>query len=508
MTRSLLLAACLVAPVPLRAGEVPADVSASADWRKAGLPDGAKAALAADGYRFEDDGRVLDPETKEPLSSDELGEAVTRLGLSTQRLALERLRLILSKDKLEAADMTAIRSLKGNLPETVAKAVDASASAADLRKLADRDLARISSYFDASRTLGDRRDAAQPVRADGSGRRVSLPYFNESERRAGESLGAAAEKAISKDAFGRTVLARLNDQDGKPAIPPVVIADLDGGNVAAYDYRRRALVMDRTRLLMSVTEDAAPKDRAALSKTLSSRQALVDHIARHPETAASFADKNDALLVHELTHAWQDRRDPVMREMARGNLPQAMLIEYEIEAWTTKNLYIHSRLKQDPRARIDLFELEDYRKMVAKHDEWANGIKMRYGTDIASAMDIPTATAIQRRRIEMARRRSATSADDQTAKSLDLAALTRAGRELQAAEESQRARLEELKTVDSAAAAEESSSVLAAHYLASAISAPNDIEFTVRIQKAEDFAVMSGDKTLIEKVRSLKGRSR
>ncbi|MEK7382501.1 MAG: hypothetical protein AAB262_04360, partial [Elusimicrobiota bacterium] len=141
MMRFLLLAACLVAPAPVRVAAAAVDAPVAADWRKAGLPDGVKDALSGLGYRFEDDGRVLDPQTKTPLDCDRL--------------------------------LAAIQSLKEALPRMVSKAVDASASTAELRKLADLDLARISSYFDASRTLSERRDAAHPVRAGGSGRRVS-----------------------------------------------------------------------------------------------------------------------------------------------------------------------------------------------------------------------------------------------------------------------------------------------------------------------------------------------
>ncbi|OGR46391.1 MAG: hypothetical protein A2X37_07635 [Elusimicrobia bacterium GWA2_66_18] len=436
--RSLFLAVCLFSAAPARTQ------ATAADWRRSKLPDAAKDALTDSGYRFQDDGRVLDPETKSALTCEQLSQAVSRLNIATQQLALERLRLLLVKDTLTDADRAMIQSLKGNFPEVVAKAVEASAGAADLRKLADRDLTRLAAYFDASRTLDERRDAAQPVREGEPGRRVNLLYFDESERRAGDALRAATAGELSKDSFGRMVIARLNGKDGKPDIPPIFVQDLNGA-VASYDYRRRALVVDGALLLMSVTEDAAPRDRTALRKTLSSRQALVDYLARHPEAAASFAAKNDALLAHELTHAWQDRREPIMREMALGNLPQAILIEYEVEAWITKNLYIHSRLQHDPRARIDPFELADYGKMTAGYAGWTDAIGKRYGAAISNAMDIETIAAIQRRRVETARRRPATAKNDRTAKSLDLAALTRADRALQDAAGRLRARLERLK---------------------------------------------------------------
>ena len=157
--RSLFLAVCLFSSAPARTQ------TTAADWRQSKLPDAAKDALTDGGYRFKDDGRVLDPETKSALTCEQLSQAVSRLNIAAQQLALERLRLLLVKDDLTGADRAMILSLKGNFPEAVAKAVEASAGAADLRKLADRDLTRLGSYFDASRPLDERRDVGAGFRA-------------------------------------------------------------------------------------------------------------------------------------------------------------------------------------------------------------------------------------------------------------------------------------------------------------------------------------------------------
>jgi len=54
----------------------------------------------------------------------------------------------------------------------------------------------------------------------------------------------------------------------------------------------------------------------------------------------------------------------------------------------------------------------------------------------------------------------------------------------------------------------ESAGILAERYLAAAEAAPNPIEFSVNIRKAEDFAVRAGSKRLLEKIQARKGRSR
>ena len=59
---------------------------------------------------------------------------------------------------------------------------------------------------------------------------------------------------------------------------------------------------------------------------------------RIPEAISAVVKDNDVVIVHELTHAWQDRRDPVFREMTRGNLPDTTPLEYEEEAYKTKKL--------------------------------------------------------------------------------------------------------------------------------------------------------------------------
>jgi len=499
--RSLLLAAVLLAAAPLRAAVSAADAPAAADWRRSELNGGMQDALRGAGFRLEDDGRVLDPKTRAALTPDQLSAALTAINLNTQRLALERLNVLLAKNP---PDLAGAAALKGNLPQDVAAALDANKDLAGLRALSDRSLEGIAAYFDGTRTPDERRGAAAPVRAGVPGPRVPLPYFDAGERALGDSLRAAAAKTISADPFGREVLARLNGPDGRPDLPPIVVEDLTGA-AAEYDYRRRALVVDRQSVMSAVADGVPAKDRGALARSLESRAALTAYLNKHPDAVAAFAAKNDVLLVHELTHAWQDRRDPVMREMARGSLPQAVVIDYEIEAWTTKNLYLHSRLKSNPGAAVDDAELADYQRMVADRPAWVARLRRGYEENAVNAMDLATAEQTQSLRLTARRRRATLSRDEQTDKALDLAAMTRAQRELKetrAAEDSRLTRLENR----SDAAARGSASLLAEHYLAAALAANGAVDFSVLIQKAEGFAVKSGDAELLAKIRSLKGR--
>jgi hypothetical protein len=497
--RLLLLAVLLAFAAPARAGAV--SDPPSADWKRSQLADGAQEALRGAGFRLEDDGRVLDPRTHAALTPDQLAAQLALLNLNTQRLALERFHAALAKNP---PDLTTAQSLRDNLPAEVAAAVVAGKDVAALRALSESSLEKISAYFDSSRTPEERRAAAAPVRAGAPGPRVPLPYFDASERALGDSLRAVAAARIGADPYGRAVLSRLNGKNGKPDLPPIVVEDLAGA-AAEYDYRRRALVVDRQLMLSAVADGVPAKDRAALAQSLASQKALTDYLNKHPQALASFAAANDAVLVHELTHAWQDRRDPVFQEMARGSLPQALVTDYEIEAWTTKNLYIHSVLKRDPAAPVDDFELQDYQKMTDDHAGWVRDLRLTYEAGSVNSMDLATVEEVQRLRLEAARRRAAGTREEQNAKALDLAAMTRAQRELKATSAAEHERLAGLAAGGVDQAAGESAAVLAEHYLAAASAAVKPVDFDVFIGKAAAFAQKSGDASLIAKVAAKKG---
>ncbi|MFI5363240.1 MAG: hypothetical protein ACHQ49_14835 [Elusimicrobiota bacterium] len=496
--RPLALAVLLLAAAPPRAAVVAAEAPV-ADWRQAGLPAAMQEALRGAGYGLRDDGRVLDPKTRAALTSAELAAALERINLETERLTLERLRLLLAREPLNDSDRAAAAALKGNLPEDVAKAIDARAGLADLRALADQDLTRIAAFFDGSRTPADREEASVPVSAGAPGPRALLPYFDPSERALGNALSSAAAARIAEDPFGRKVLARLNGADGKPDLPPLVVESLSGGT-AEYDYRRRALVVDQDALAASVVDGFPARERGEMEKTFKSRQALIDYLNGHPAAVAAFASENDALFVHELTHAWQDRRDPVMQEMSRGSLPAAVVVDYEEEAWLTKNAYVASMLKHRPASVADDFELSDFRRMTADPGNWLRDLRANYAGAASNAMDMTTVRTIQEHRLEMARARAVSGRDEQTAKSLDLLALSRAEKELAAGDAAERGRVAALlREVESDST--ESTVLLGSYYLRSALNAPNAVEFSVRIQKAQDYAVKSGDAELVAKVR-------
>jgi hypothetical protein len=191
--------------------------------------------------------------------------------------------------------------------------------------------------------------------------------------------------------------------------------------------------------------------------------------------------------------------------MSRGTLPAAVVIDYEEEAWLTKNQYLASKLKHDPASVADDVELADYRAMTANPDAWLRDLRSNYAGAASNAMNISTARAIQEHRLELARARTVANSAEQAAKSQDLLALGRASKELAAADTDERKRVTAL--LSGAQGGQASSySLLAEYYLQSALNATGLVDYSVRIQKAEDYAVKSGDAELLAKVRAAKGR--
>ena len=504
-----LLAVFMACAPALRAAPGPAVplASVNADWRRDGVNEREQAALKSQGWRLEPDGRAISPKTKAPVPRAELLKVLSDLRNGARRAALERVNLMLSEGKpLGQEELEIVDALAPDLPAGLVTALkDPKSTPASLRALADADLSKVAAYFDGSRTLGDRMAAAAPVRAVEGGRRADLPYLSLDEQRLGDALRDASVRAIGADPFGKTVLSRLNGSDGKPDLPPILIGDL-GRAVAVYDPRRQSVVIDREILLTSVVEDAPPPQRAALRSKLGTNAALVAHLLANPSAVEAFARKNDVVMVHEFTHAWQDRRETVLREIARGNLPDAQILEYEEEAYITKNLYIHSKLKHDPASVREDEEFRDYVMMAHGIDAWREQLADGLGKATpAHALNLDSISRVQSARAAAARNRKVATLADQRDKALDLAALGRGNAALTASGQDQRARLKALHESGRKTSVERLDR-LAIYYLGLAVNAPNRIERAVKLDAAERYARASGDKALIEAVRKEKSR--
>jgi hypothetical protein len=502
--RPLLLLAVILA-LPSAASE---PTAVQADWRRAAIDARAKAALTGLGWRFEDDGLALDPRTKAPASKAVLDKALLDLRQNARRAALEVANLMLTSGKpLSTLDRKKIERLSEELPAGLAAAMLAPGSdAAKVRAMAEADLSRTAAYFDGNRTMAERRVSAQPVRAGAPSARASLPYYTPREQSVGEKIRVAAESEIGRDPFGRTVLTRLNGKNGKPDLPPILIEDLHGTAVAQYDFRRGAIVLDRGEVLSSVAATAPPSQASALRASLSTHASLLAYLESHPEAVDSIVRDNDAALVHELTHAWQDRRDPIFREMARGNIPDTQPLEYEEEAYTTKNLYLHSKLKNAPASvKMDM-ELADYMDMMRDPGLWRSELTGSLNEKSpSSALSIRSIEDIQVGRIERTKSRRAVTFRDRQTRAFDLAAMGKARWALAALRSAHESRMTATNAeVD--AKSRGSDAILGNYYLVQAHSARGATDRIALIDLAGRYAQTSGNAALIEAVRKAKER--
>jgi len=506
--RPLLLAFALTLPSAAPAAPVAAARSPQADWRSEVTDERVKAGLTTIGWRLEDDGRALDPKTKAPATKTDLDRAVLNLRQDARRAALEAVNLMLDPNREpQLTDGARLAMLAQDLPPGLAKAVlDPKSDLAKTRAMAAAELDAVASYFDGSRTMAERQAAAQPVSAGTPGPRANLPYYTPQENSVGDKLRASAAAEIGRDPFGKVILSRLNGKNGRPDLPPVLIEDQNGPVVAQYDFRRGAIVLDREGVVSSIVGAEPPAMRAALRSALSTRAALLAYLDAHPEAVSIVVKENDVVLAHELTHAWQDRRDPIFREIARGNLPAAQPLEYEEEAYKTKNLYLRSKLMHDPASVKMDAEFRDYTLMTHGVGSWTQ--ELLTGIEDASparAMSAKSARAVEAERLARARKRAVTTSDEQQAKALDLQALTRGGRQLA---ELERAHARRMVALDAEIRREQTDSYkrLGSYYLVQALTAPRAPDRSVFLDKAGRYAQASGSKELMEEVRKAQER--
>lgn len=480
-----------------------------ADWRKPWLEERVRAALTGQGWRLEDDGSALDPGTKAPASEAELAKAVLDLRQGARRAALEAVtRMLASGKALTQEDRRSVELLSADLSAALTAAMlDPKSDMNKVRAMAGADLSRVASYFDGGRTLADRQAAAQPVSAGTPGTREPLPYFNDRERSVGRKIRASAAAEIGRDPFGRDVLSRLNGASGEPTLPPIVIEDQSGSVAAHYDIRRRTIVLDREVVLASVVATVPSQEASRLRASLSTRAALLSYLDAHPAAVTAVVKDNDVLLVHELIHAWQDRRDTIFREIARGNLPDVQPLEYEEEASIAKNLYIHSKVRHDPASvKLDR-EFEDYRVMLHSVESWRLALNESLNSASPSrALSLPSVREIQAARLARAKKRSAATADEQAGKSFDLLALNRAQRAMIDLEAAHARRMAPV-TEEVRAHAGDRAKVLGEFYLGRALGSEVALERGVLLDKAEMYAKASRNAILIEEVRKARNRT-
>lgn len=190
--------------------------------------------------------------------------------------------------------------------------------------------------------------------------------------------------------------------------------------------------------------------------------------------------------------------------MARGNIPDVQPLEYEEEAYKTKNIYLRSKLKNDPASVKMDDDFTNYISMTHDLDSWKD--ELYDGIKIGSpsrAQTVQSIRAIEAGRINRVQNRAVTTSAEQQAKALDLAALTRGGRQLA---ELEAAHLKRMAALDPGInnARTDSYKELGSYYLVQALTAARSPDRITFLDQAERYATISGSKALIEEVRKAK----
>lgn len=495
--RALLLAALLL-PSCAAAGEAE---GTPALWnrRQPPLQEAQLEGLRKLGYRLEPDGIVMDSRLR-TLGEAGLEEALRLLDAGETGLRLEHLRHLLAGEPqdrpLSAAARERALLLAG--PGLSARLADPATTAGQLRAFAELDLSQVSAAFDG----GAGRGGPGAVAAGPTAARPHLPYLTPAEQRAGESLRAAAAARLGALERGRLILSRLNGADGRPELPPILVEDI-GGNPARYDYVRRALVLNRDLVVTALLANVPPADRDARRRELARPDALAAALAADPAAAARVAASNDVLLAHELTHAWQDRRDPLFRQMVRNQIPRALVLEYEEEAHVEKNLYLHELLRAAPGTYVEPDEMSDYQAMISRYDSWRNLMIRRYRSlNEASVADFEQLVGMQQQRLLEAQAAPEKTLRDQRVRAANIGRLNAGAAALNRVRNEHAIRMTNLGLNERSAVESGFASVMARHELHLALSATNFVLRSVSIGRARRFAQASGDEALQREIDS------
>mgnify|MGYP001563927565 CR=1 FL=1 len=501
--KALLLAAFLL-PSSALAGDLGI---VPVDWTRRATPldEPQIEGLRRLGFRLEPDGRVLDLELK-VLDNDGLEQALRLLDAGERRQRLERLRVLLAaqpQDKPLTGD--ALRQARSLAYGSHYIAVSRGGTAGALKRLTELDLTSVTAVFDGGAAGRGAPAVTAPETAPTA--RPYFPYLTMSEQKAGENLRAAAAAQLGMLERGRLILSRLNGKDGKPNLPPILVESL--GSAARYDANRRALILDRDLVVAELMRGVRPADREDRRRDLAAPDGMAQALAADPDAARRVIIAQDVLVAHELVHAWQDRRDPLFRQMKRGGLPTALILEYEEEAFVEKNLYLHEKLRQAPGVEVDEAEMADYQSMILGYPAWHEKLFRDYrAQQAASAADFDQLRALQQQRLTEARAIPVSTTDDQRAKAKLLRKLVRGSLTLESAQTAHRDRMTALAGAELRSSSGEYHKVMARHMLELSFNARTEVDRGVKLHHAEQYALASGDAALLEEIRSLIGRKR
>lgn len=345
--------------------------------------------LQAGGYRFDEDaGTLISPSTHQPASTPEIQRYVDQIVLYRAHAAVERIQDLLKgldPDKPVPPEIAAridqiVKDTPG-FPADVAKVLEGAhvAKAGELRTEALKSYLALTRLVESDIfSFNARVNGAKPVETGWRNNPQVVAYQTAEERAVGERLSRAAVDYFGRYATGRELLDHFRDDKGQLKLPDMLVLKIMSGAEAVYSASDRALICNLGPMARSIVERAPADKQDALAKQLATVKGLNEYLVKDPGALSAFLQANDVAVYHELTHAWQDRRQRLPSEQLRGNAPGYDPIECEWEAFTNQNRFLHEKLLKDPDAAMRSVYFPAYRSMLADYGQFTDGIARQY----------------------------------------------------------------------------------------------------------------------------------
>ncbi len=171
-----------------------------------------------------------------------------------------------------------------------------------------------------------------------------LPAYNARENFINHSLQKQVIAKLSRNPEGRKVLKRLK-VNGKIVLPPIFVLETRNSG-AFYQWTPQG---DRVVLNADYVFEGLPNKK----KLISDFRAGNRYLAKHPEALKGYLEKYDNVLAHELTHAWQERKDHLSSLASANLLPGRDYIEEEKEAFLTEARYLSYAALKNPKKAME-----------------------------------------------------------------------------------------------------------------------------------------------------------
>jgi hypothetical protein len=207
------------------------------------------------------------------------------------------------------------------------------------------------------------------------------------ESRLSGVLNADLQKKYSEEEAGRALVAHFTSPDGAVRLPGVVLTDLGGAEMAAFDREHGIIKLNRTEAAKAVFSSAPEAEQtAALTRRLADPAKLATYLVEHPEARAALLDQQAGTFFHETFHAWQARRDPPI-DAVEGKDP----VEWEREAFREELHFFHERVMRDPSLadRAQYTDMDMYKRLLGGYPQFKEYTTELYQNSFGSS-DFPT----------------------------------------------------------------------------------------------------------------------